>query len=313
MFGISTSMLQKNLNNAHRHVRAFSRQAQTNSLTDTAPVTTETLSFSAILTPPFAEPFEHLSVEMSISIFPSLFSKFSKSIFNFHAMPKRSVVGRQIERPTLTRLLRICYDPFMDEMKRRKILSDVALGEVPPDTVIMNGTLFNAFTREFISNQAIWIKDGRIAYVGPDHDPARSGGTDVIDANGMVLLPGLIDAHTHLASSTSGADEFVRHVIPGGTTTVVTETMDLPFVAGKDGLTYWVKAFEGQPIRIYYTALPCAVLRSLRRPMLLVLKTSCLTFRTRIASDWVRFTGAIFFFLVRRGQGSWISLRRRSP
>jgi adenine deaminase len=196
----------------------------------------------------FAGLFEQFLVEMSRSIF--------QIIFKYRAMPKRSGVGWQFGRPTLTHLLRICYDPFMDEMKRRKILSDVALGEVPPDTVIMNGTLFNGFTREFISNQAIWIKDGRIAYVGPDHDPPRAGRTDVIDVNGMVLLPGLIDGHTHLASTTSGVDEFVRHAIPGGTTTVVTETMDLPFVVGEDGLKYWVKAFEGQPIRIYYTAPP---------------------------------------------------------
>jgi adenine deaminase len=49
----------------------------------------------------------------------------------------------------------------------------VALGNIPPDTIITNGVLFNVFTREFIKKQSIWIKDGMIAYVGPDHDSAQ--------------------------------------------------------------------------------------------------------------------------------------------
>ena len=69
----------------------------------------------------------------------------------------------------------------------------------------------------------------------------------------MVLLPGLIDSHTHIGSTKSTTDEFVKHVIPGGTTTVVTETMDLPFIAGRRRIKHWIKGFKGQPIRIYYT------------------------------------------------------------
>jgi adenine deaminase len=64
-------------------------------------------------------------------------------------------------------------NPYMNEREKRRILSEVALGNISPDTVIANGTLFNVFTREFIRRQSIWIKDGRIAYVGPDHDPPK--------------------------------------------------------------------------------------------------------------------------------------------
>ena len=144
----------------------------------------------------------------------------------------------------------------MNEAEQRKVLSDVALGTVAADTVITRGTVFNVFTREFIPDQSIWIKDGRIAYVGPDHDAPKTNKTDTIDAHGMVLLPGLIDSHTHIGSTKSTVDEFVKHVIPGGTTTVITETMDLPFIAGEDALKHWIKGFEGQPIRIYYTVPP---------------------------------------------------------
>ena len=103
---------------------------------------------------------------------------------------------------------------YLKEMEKRKILSQVALGNIPPDTVITNGNLFNVFTREFIRGQSIWIKEGMIAYVGPDHDPVRGDQAVVINAEGMVLLPGLIDGHTHVINKSS-IEEFVKYVIPG--------------------------------------------------------------------------------------------------
>ena len=110
--------------------------------------------------------------------------------------------------------MRLCAE----EMKKRKILSDVALGNIPPDTIIINGTVFNVFTREFIKGQSIWIKDGVIAYAGPDSNPPKAMGTEVIDADGMVLLPGLIEGHTHNVGNRYGIEEFIKHAIPTGVT-----------------------------------------------------------------------------------------------
>ncbi|MGD0917640.1 MAG: adenine deaminase C-terminal domain-containing protein [Thermodesulfobacteriota bacterium] len=141
-------------------------------------------------------------------------------------------------------------------MEKRRILSEVALGNVPPDTIITNGVLFNVFTREFIERQSIWIKDGMIAYVGPDHDPPKGEKTLAIDAADMVLLPGLIDGHTHVISNRSGIEEFVKHVIPCGVTAVVTETIEYATIVGRDGIEYVAKGLEQQPIRFYYTIPP---------------------------------------------------------
>ncbi len=150
---------------------------------------------------------------------------------------------------------------FAEEMKKRKILSDVALGNIPPDTIITHGTLFNVFTREFVRGQSIWIKNGMIAYVGSDQTPLKDDKTLVIDADGMVLLPGLIEGHTHL--NRSGIEEYVKHVIPSGVTTVVMETMELGMIFGKEGIEYFVKGLEGQPIRFYYTVAPLCGLTSI--------------------------------------------------
>jgi len=129
--------------------------------------------------------------------------------------------------------------PSMGNGEERRILGEVALGNIPPDTVIVSGTLFNVFTREFMKKQSIWIKDGRIAYVGTDQDFPKEDKTVVIDADGMVLLPGLIEGHTHL--NRSGIEEYIKYVIPSGVTTVVMEMNDIGLIAGKKGIKYFVK------------------------------------------------------------------------
>jgi adenine deaminase len=144
--------------------------------------------------------------------------------------------------------------PSMTEMEKRRILSEVALGNIPPDIVITNGTVFNVFTREFIKGQTIWIKDGMIAYVGPKHDLPKGEKTFIIDVEEMVLLPGLIEGHTHL--NRIGIEAFVKYVIPSGVTTVVMETSDIGMITGKKGMEYFVRGFEEQPIRCYYTLSP---------------------------------------------------------
>ena len=166
--------------------------------------------------------------------------------------------GRQWSKRRGSNMMRL----GADEIKNRKILSEVALGNTPPDTIMINGTLFNVFTREFIKGQSIWIKDGVIAYAGPDSNPPKAKGTEVIDADGMVLLPGLIEGHTHNVSNRYGIEEFIKHAIPTGVTTVITETMELATVLGKDGIEYPVKGLMEQPIRFYYIISPLCGLTS---------------------------------------------------
>jgi len=62
----------------------------------------------------------------------------------------------------------------MTEIEKKNILSHVSLGSIAPDAIITNGVLFHFFTREFSKKRPLWTKDGRIAYVGPDHEPAHA-------------------------------------------------------------------------------------------------------------------------------------------
>jgi len=141
------------------------------------------------------------------------------------------------------------------EVERYKRLSDVALLKSPPDTVVQRGTLFNVFTGEFLSGQSLWIADGRIAYAGPDADYIKDEKTQIIDAEGMTLLPGLIDGHTHILIRSS-IEEFIRCVLPGGTTTVITELIEFASFVGMMGIEPVIEGMKNQPLRFFYTIPP---------------------------------------------------------
>jgi len=141
------------------------------------------------------------------------------------------------------------------EVERYKRLSDVALLKSPPDTVVQRGTLFNVFTGEFLSGQSLWIADGRIAYAGPDADYIKDERTQIIDAEGMTLLPGLIDGHTHILIRSS-IEEFIRCVLPGGTTTVITELIEFASFVGMMGIEPVIEGMKNQPLRFFYTIQP---------------------------------------------------------
>ncbi len=60
-----------------------------------------------------------------------------------------------------------------------------------------------------IEDAAIAVRDGLIAYAGPESElPAALGKTETIDCEGRWITPGLIDCHTHLVHAGTRANEF---------------------------------------------------------------------------------------------------------
>ena len=90
------------------------------------------------------------------------------------------------------------------------------------DSIIKGGTLVTA-SEKYAAD--IGIEDGKIKLIGKDLTPEN--GTEIIDATGKYVMPGMIDAHVHLSlpfCGTISADSFetgTRAAAAGGVTTVV--------------------------------------------------------------------------------------------
>jgi imidazolonepropionase len=62
-----------------------------------------------------------------------------------------------------------------------------------------------------IPDGGMLIRDGRIEFVGPSAEiENKEGDAEVIDARGKVVLPGFVDAHTHLVFAGNRLDDFER-------------------------------------------------------------------------------------------------------
>jgi 5-methylthioadenosine/S-adenosylhomocysteine deaminase len=70
---------------------------------------------------------------------------------------------------------------------------------MPYDLVIHNGTIVTVNSQfEIIDNGVIGIRDGKLACVMPSQGKDWPADQNLIDAGGGIILPGLINTHTHL-------------------------------------------------------------------------------------------------------------------
>ena len=132
-------------------------------------------------------------------------------------------------------------------------LMRVALGEEKADLTVVNANVVNVYTGEILPDHGIAIKGKWIAYVGKNAGDTIGPQTKVIDAGGQTVIPGLIDGHTHIAWMFTAA-EFLRYAVSGGTTTVVTETIEPYPVCGYEGVIDFLESLKDQPIKILATA-----------------------------------------------------------
>ncbi len=138
-----------------------------------------------------------------------------------------------------------------------KILVDCAMGRLPADLVIRNGHWVCVQTGEIIPNTDIAIIDGRFAYVGPDANHTIGENTRVIDADGRYLVPGLIDGHLHVESGMLTVSEYVRAVLPHGTTGMFIDPHEITNVFGLRGVRLMLEEARQQPIHVYVQMPSC--------------------------------------------------------
>jgi adenine deaminase len=143
--------------------------------------------------------------------------------------------------------------------ERIRSLARVALGEAEADMAIVNGDVLNVYTGEVLAGDTVLVKGDRIAYVGRSTSRSIGPSTMVIDAAGKVLIPGLIDGHSH-ADTMYLPGELAKYALRGGTTTIITEISGIVFQLGYRGIIQFLKAVAHQPLKFLATVPPMVTL-----------------------------------------------------
>ena len=143
------------------------------------------------------------------------------------------------------------------EAYSRKELVDVAMGRTKADLVIRDGQWVCVQSGEIIPHTDIAIKGERIAFVGPDASHTIGGETKVVEARGRYLVPGLLDGHMHVESGMLTVTEFVRAVVPHGTTAMFVDPHEIANVFGLRGVRLMVDEAAVQPIHVWVQMPSC--------------------------------------------------------
>ena len=136
-------------------------------------------------------------------------------------------------------------------------LALVASAAKPAELVIRNGRWVNVHSGEVLAGTDLAIFGGRIAYCGPDASAMVGPETEVIEAEGRYLVPGLVDAHMHIESTMLTARAFAEAVLPRGTTTAFIDPHEIANVLGLKGVRMMADEARTTPMQIYVQIPSC--------------------------------------------------------
>jgi adenine deaminase len=115
---------------------------------------------------------------------------------------------------------------------------------------LKGGSVFVPGTREWVVTD-LAIVDGTIAGWGP------RDALETLDMGGAALTAGFVDAHMHLESTKLWVDEFVRAVLPHGTTAVAADPHEIANVFGVPGIVALAEAAGKLPFTFGICAPSC--------------------------------------------------------
>ena len=125
-------------------------------------------------------------------------------------------------------------------------------GKIAAEKVIKGGQLVNVMSSEIYPADIAVYKDMIAAvgdvedYIGPD--------TEIIDATGYYLTPGMIDGHIHSECSKMSITSYAKAVVPRGTTSMISGLDEYISVSGLEGLQEVLAEMKQSPLKVFWGA-----------------------------------------------------------
>ncbi|MFI5662911.1 adenine deaminase C-terminal domain-containing protein [Streptomyces sp. NPDC051684] len=107
------------------------------------------------------------------------------------------------------------------------------------DLRISGGRVVSTFTGEEFAADVL-VRGETISAVLPPGTPADA--REEVDATGMLVVPGFVDAHMHIESAFLTPQEFAAVTLARGTTTVLADPHEIVNVAGRDAMRWMIDA-----------------------------------------------------------------------
>lgn len=152
----------------------------------------------------------------------------------------------------MAKLTRFSVAPLATMTRR---LADVASGRLPPDLVITGARVLSTYSERLLDDRELWVAGGRIAAVQPagTHKRNGDGATQVFDATGGILAPGLCDPHLHIESSMVTACAYAEAALLNGTTTIFCDSHEIGNVMDVAGVEAMLEDAREAPLSIFLT------------------------------------------------------------
>ncbi len=123
---------------------------------------------------------------------------------------------------------------------------------IPATKVIQNGQLVNVMSSEIYPADIAIYKD-KIVAIG-NVDDYIGNETELLDAKGFYLVPGMIDGHIHSECSKMSITSYSKAVVPCGTTSMISGLDEYISVSGLKGLQEVFAEVKQSPLKVFWGA-----------------------------------------------------------
>ncbi|WP_434778821.1 adenine deaminase [Neisseria sp. Ec49-e6-T10] len=132
----------------------------------------------------------------------------------------------------------------MSEQNQLASIIDMAAGRTKADLLITNCKIVDVFNQVLLDGP-LAIGNGKVIGWGEGYE-----GKQTLDAKGGIVMPGLIDGHVHIESSSLTPPQFARCILPYGTTTIIADPHEIANVCGLAGIRYMLDATKKLPLNV---------------------------------------------------------------